>query len=61
MNNILSYAEGDNVYNYLQVVYNDGDRPINLMKVNPERSCKRKIRNLEGHKDFFVRIEYQQK
>lgn len=61
INNVLSFTEGDDVYNYLQVVYNDGERPINLMKVIPERSCKRKIRNLADHKDFFIRIEYQQK
>lgn len=59
INNVLSFTEGDDVYNYLQVVYSDGERPINLMKVIPERSCKRKIRNLANHKDFFVRIEYQ--
>jgi len=43
------------------VVYGDGERPINLMTVVPERSCQRKIRNLPDHRDFFVRIEYQQK
>lgn len=59
MNNVLSFTEGDDVLNYVQVVYNDGERPINLMKVIPERSCKRKIRNLANNKDFFVRIEYQ--
>jgi len=31
------------------------------MKIVPERSCKRRIRNLHDHKDFFVRIEYQNK
>lgn len=59
MNTILSYSEGDSVYNYVQVLYGDGERPVNLMKVVPERSCKRKMRNLDDHKDFFVRIEYQ--
>lgn len=59
MNTILSHVEGDEVYNYIQVEYGDGEHPINLMKVDPQRSCKRKIRNLENHKDFFLRIEYQ--
>lgn len=58
MNTVLTFQEGDNVYNYVQVVYNDGEQPVNLMRVIPERSCKRKIRNLADHKDFFVRIEY---
>ena len=61
MNTILSFSEGDDVYNYVQVVYGDGEQPINLMKVDPERSCRRKIRNLADHRDFFVRIEYQNK
>ena len=59
INNVLSFNDGDDVFNYIQVVYNDGEGPINLRTVIPKRSCKRKIRNLADHKDFFVRIEYQ--
>ena len=62
INTMLYHTEpnGD-VLNYVQVVYSDGDRPVNLMKIHSERSCKRPIRNLANDQDFFVRIEYQAK
>lgn len=45
--------------NYIQGFVNDGEKLVNPMKVDPEGSCERVVRNRENDKPLSVKITHQ--